>query len=244
MACVFEGNITFVNAPVPLPPGTIFSGDYENYSILINSGDDSYKLEFIGKIGTQGIVYAAGGSLGAPVFPAVSVIVANEQYLISYGENSLSETTAGTFYISICEKESDSDACPDVPLADSIPEKYADYIDENGNFVPKESSGGGGGDCDFTIATLRIVDKNGEQLSSEMPRVLGSAAFIYQNMLVVSNAFPFMFLDYQVPLYKGSLLLNLNSANIVSISGDIESSAEGYRIFGDSTIAVESDNIT
>ena len=137
MACVFEGNITFVDAPVPLPPDTTFSSDYENYSILISSGDVSYELNFIGQIGTQSIVYAVGGSLGAPVFPAALVIVANGQYLISYGENSLSEITPGTFYISICEKESDSDACPDVPFSESAPEKYADYFNEDGVFVPK-----------------------------------------------------------------------------------------------------------
>ena len=136
----------------------------------------------------------------------------------------------------------DYDECPDAPLSESIPEKYADYIDANGNFVPKESSGGGG-DCDFTLATLKIVDKDGMQPSGSTPYVLGSAAFIYQNMFAVSNAFPFMLADYQVPLYKGSLLLNLDSSNILSISGDIELSEGVYRIFGDATIAVKSSGI-
>ena len=58
----------------------------------------------------------------------------------------------------------DYDECPDVPFSESAPEQYADYFDEDGNFVPKETSGGGDGDCPFTTATLTFADIPSESI--------------------------------------------------------------------------------
>lgn len=241
MACLIDQVVVFDETgkgSVTCPSS--FPEEPSDFSVSI----DGQNLNYVGIFEAMGYeMWASGGTADNPIFPAVMFYNDLDGCWFVAAESE-STPIVGEHRISMCSSESDDDSCPDVPLSDSIPEKYADYIDANGNFVPKASSGGGGGDCDFTIATLRIVDKNGAQLSGAIPRVIGSVAYVYQNMLGVSNAFPLTFADYQVPLYNGSLFLNLDPTNIVSISGDIESSEAEYRIFGDATIAVESDNIT
>lgn len=231
MACLIDQELTFENgySSTELP-----DADYSNYVLIIGN----LNLPYIGTEPQNDYkMVEFGESLES--FPQAWFEVGNDREddsveMYYYLDEQTGAT--GTFNVSLCEKE-DSDECPDTPLSESISEKYADYIDSNGNFVPKASSGG---DCDFTIATLRIVDKDGRQLAGQTPLVIGSVAFIYQNMLAVSNTFPLTFADYQVPLYNSSLLLNFDSTNIVSISGDIEYSGGLYRIFGDATISVKS----
>ena len=98
----------------------------------------------------------------------------------------------------------DYDECPDAPLSESIPKKYAYYIDANGNFVPKASSGGGG-DCAFTTATLRIVDENGEQPNEEVPDIISQFPFIDDDGFYCE--IPDGFGDYIVPLYNGEIVI-------------------------------------
>lgn len=127
----------------------------------------------------------------------------------------------------------DYDECPDAPLSESIPEKYADYIDENGNFVPKSGSGGGG-DCAFTTATLRIVDENGEQPNEEVPDIISPFPFIDDDGFYCAIVDGFG--DYIVPLYNGEIVIRM-IGEILSSSGNIEI-GRSIILTGDATISV------
>lgn len=244
MACLIDQELTFSEGSSGGIPELSYddSLDYSKYTAVVNNVEiPFYEVHYDGDNGH--VAFTAGEGDNDYIAPSVVIDFSNEQdtYVEYYDADN--QPFNGEITVSICEKESDSDACPDVPFSESAPEQYSDYFDEDGNFVPKESSGGSG-DCPFTIATLKIVDGNGAQLAGQMPKQIGSAPIIYQGMLAVSTIFPPTYTDYQVPLYNGSLLLGFDSTRIISISGDIELSGGLYRIFGDATIAVEHDNIT
>lgn len=239
MACLIDQELTFYEGSSGGIPELSYddSLDYSKYTAVVNNVEiPFYEVHYDGDTGY--VAFTTGEGDNDYIAPSVLIDFSNEQdaYVEYYDADN--QPFDGEITISICEKESDG-SCPDVPFSESAPEQYADYFDEDGNFVPKASSGG---DCPFTIATLRIVDGNGEQPSESTPYELGSAAVIYQNMFGVSNIFPFAYADYQVPLYNGSLHLGLEPTHILSISGDIESDDTEFDIFGDATIAVESKN--
>lgn len=238
MACLIDQVVVFnetgkgnVTCPSSFPE------EPSDFSVSI----DGQNLNYVGIFEAMGHeMWASGGTADNPIFPAVMFYNDLDGCWFVAAESE-STPIVGEHRISMCSSESDDDSCPDVPLADSIPEKYADYIDANGNFVPKASSGGGGGDCAFTTATLRIVDENGEQ-PKMAENTLPENVFL---PVIVDGVFgtmnPNYFSDFTIVLYNGSLVVpNLYLNNLVSYSGNIRMDEQfNYAVItGDAIISV------
>lgn len=132
MACLIDQVVVFnengkgqVACPSSLPePEEPF--DFSVFSVSIGGQN----LNYVG-VDMDGFpTYAAGGTADNPILPAATFIHDLDGCFFA------TSFAVGEHHVSMCSSESD-DSCPDVPLSESIPEKYADYIDDNGNFVPK-----------------------------------------------------------------------------------------------------------
>ena len=132
MACLIDQIAVFdergkgqVTCPSSLPePEEPF--DFSVFSVSI-AGQN---LNYVGFDMNGFPTYAAGGTADNPILPSATFIHDLDGCFFA------TTFATGEQHVSMCSSESD-DSCPDVPLSESIPEKYADYIDENGNFVPK-----------------------------------------------------------------------------------------------------------
>lgn len=152
MACLIDQIAVFdergkgqVTCPSSLPePEEPF--DFSVFSVSI-AGQN---LNYVGIDDLGSPVYAAGGTADNPILPAATFIHDLDGCFFA------TTFATGEQHVSMCSSESD-DSCPDVPFSESAPEKYADYFDEDGNFVPKASSGGG--DCAFDIINVNIIDE-------------------------------------------------------------------------------------
>lgn len=132
MACILDGTYTFVDGKYR--DSSVPNLDYSDYDVTFNGE----QLNFIGTIradNTTQYLFAKGGTIESPIFPGMAIVAGlGISAFISEGNYE------GDATVSICEKENDSDACPDVPFSESAPEKYADYFNEDGVFVPKASN--------------------------------------------------------------------------------------------------------
>ena len=132
MACLIDQVVVFDETGmggVTCPSS--FPGEPSDFSVSI----DGQNLNYVGTPDTGFPAWAKGGTADNPVFPAVMFVTDLDGCRFN-GAESEGTPIVGEHWISMCSSESD-ESCPDVPLSESIPEKYADYIDENGNFVPK-----------------------------------------------------------------------------------------------------------
>lgn len=237
MACLIDQVVVFDEtgkASVTCPSS--FPEQPSDFSISI----DGQNLNYVGIWDVMDFpMYATGGTADNPIFPAV-MFGSDLDGCFFIAAESESTPIIGEHRVSMCDSESDSDECPDVPFSESAPEKYADYFDEDGNFVPKASSGGGG-DCLFTTATLSIVDENGEQ-----PETVGNT--LPENVffpVILDGLFgamnPNYFSDFTIVLYNGALAVpNLHLDDLVSYSGNIRMDEQfNYAVItGDATISV------
>lgn len=234
MACILDGTYTFVNGKYN--DSSIPAIDYSDYSVTFNGE----KLNFIDSVRADGniqYIFAKGGTLEAMVFPGISIVS-------GFGINAFATEEGdyvGEATISICEKESDDGSCPDVPFSESAHEKYSDYFNKDGVFVPKASSVGG--DCDVTLATLTLKTLIGNE------KYDGNNDFV---SLITSDGETYFALnsdsdtgDYVIPLYKGSAIINFSlfdqSKEIEIESGDIELIVHedehwSYKLMGDATL--------
>jgi len=232
MACVFNGTYTFASGTYN--DSSVPSLDYSNYNVIFN-GEQLNFIDTIRADESIRYIFAKGGSVDDPIFPAIAIVIG-----FGIGAFTAEGDYDGEATISICEKEPGG-SCPDAPLADSIPEKYADYIDENGNFVPKESSGGG--DCDVTLATLTLKTLTGNETydgNNDFVSLITSDGETYFARNSDSDTG-----NYVIPLYKGSAIINFSlfdqSKEIEIESGDIELIVHedeywSYKLMGDATL--------
>lgn len=236
MACLIDQELTFNGGSSDGIPGLSYddSLDYSLFTATVNNVEiPFYEVHWDGDAGYIGFTSGADGD--DHIAPWLLINVSNEQDTYIEYAGSDGQPFDGEATVSICEKESDDGSCPDVPLADAIPEKYADYIDSNGNFVPKASSGGGGGgDCPFTTATLSVVDENGEQPDAKVPDIISPIPYIDDGVFVC--IIPDSFGDYIVPLYNGEIVIR-TVGEILSYSGNIEI-GRTMILTGDATISV------
>ena len=207
--------------------------DYSNYVLTVGSVDLYYydKDEEM-----KTVAFLSGEDYGSSDLVAVIGYSTEGDGGSLYARQGYEPYTPldGTYSVKLCEKSSDSDgSCPDVPFSESAPEQYADYFDEDGNFVPKASSSGNG-DCPFTTATLRIVDENGEQPEESRPDISFYIPFIRNGELLC--IIPDLFGDYTVPLYNGEISIQI-VGDILSYSGNIEMGIIAF-LTGDATISV------
>lgn len=103
-----------------------FPGQPSDYSVSI-AGQN---LNYVGLDINGDPMYAAGGTADNPILPVATFSTDLD------GCYFATTFAVGEQHVSMCSSESD-DSCPDVPFSESAPEKYADYFDEYGNFVPK-----------------------------------------------------------------------------------------------------------
>lgn len=227
MACVIDQVVVFDetgkgSATCP----SSFPEEPSDFSVSI----DGQNLNYVGIFETMDYpMWAKGGTADNPIFPAVMFYNDLDGCWFVAAESE-GTPIVGEHRISMCSSESDDDSCPDVPLSESIPEKYADYIDSEGNFVPKASSGGGG-DCPYTTATLTVVNPNAPMLvPSVIVAPFDGETYINGGL----NGSP-----YTVILYNGKALISsLGGFTNAHLEGDIERvSGQSYLIMtGDAKI--------
>ena len=100
------------------------------------------------------------------------------------------------------------------------------------------ASGGGGGDSDFTTATMTITNNSMTDVRPLMPFVIdedgfeSSAAQGYAEMSTVTT--------FRVILYKGTALICITELGVsISTTGNIEDDGDGYYyVTGDCTITI------
>ena len=112
-----------------------FPGEASDFSVSL----DGQNLDYVGLRGGDEPTWAKGGTADNPIFPAVMFYTDLDGcwFVAAESENT---PIVGEHRISMCSSESDDDSCPDVPFSESAPEKYADYFNEDGVFVPKASN--------------------------------------------------------------------------------------------------------
>lgn len=135
MACLIDQVVVFdengkgqVTCPSSLPePEEPF--DFSVFSVSI-AGQN---LNYVGFDMVGSPVYAAGGTADNPILPAAAFIHDLD------GCSFATTFATGEQHVSMCSSESD-DSCPDVPFSESAHEKYSDYFNKDGVFVPKASN--------------------------------------------------------------------------------------------------------
>lgn len=237
MACLIDQIAVFdergkgqVTCPSSLPePEEPF--DFSVFSVSI-AGQN---LNYVGIDDLGSPMYAAGGTADNPILPAATFIHDLDGCFFA------TTFAVGEQHVSMCTSEPD-ESCPDVPFSESAPEKYADYFDEDGNFVPKAGSGE---DCDVTLATLTLKTSGGNEQysgSNDFVSLITSGGETYFAYNSDSNTG-----DYVVPLYKGSAIINFSlfdqSTEIEVESGDIELMSHeedywSYKLTGDATLVL------
>ena len=127
MACLIDQVVVFDETGkggVTCPSS--FPGQPSDYSVSI-AGQN---LNYVGFDMNGFPVYAVGGTADNPISPAAAFIADLD------GCSFATTFAVGEQHVSMCSSESD-ESCPDVPFSESAPEKYADYFNEDGVFVPK-----------------------------------------------------------------------------------------------------------
>lgn len=139
MACLIDQELTFYEGSSDGIPELSYDNsiDYSKFIAIVNN----VEIPFY-KVDDSGDSVYVGFAAGENVAPSLVIWFPNGQDTYITYSAVQGQAFEGEATVSICEKESDSDACPDVPFSESAPEQYADYFDEYGNFVPKGNSGG------------------------------------------------------------------------------------------------------
>ena len=136
MACLIDQVVVFDETgkgSVTCPSS--FPEELSGFSVSI----DGQNLDYVGLRGGYDPTWAKGGTADNPIFPAVMFYndLGGCWFDAAESENT---PIVGEHRISMCSSESGDDSCPDVPFSESAPEKYADYFNEDGVFVPKASN--------------------------------------------------------------------------------------------------------
>lgn len=234
MACLIDQVAVFDEtgkASVTCPSS--FPEQPSDFSISI----DGQNLNYVGIWDVMDFpMYATGGTADNPIFPAV-MFGSDLDGCFFIAAESESTKIIGEHRVSMCDSESD-DSCPDVPLSESIPEKYADYIDENGNFVPKASSGGG--DCAFDIINVNIIDETENVYAGDAVKI---AHLISAPLSGIVSEISGGDEELQAISYNGkALLVNTGVANVTvdPISNAQPAGTPGYLyITGDVSITIK-----
>lgn len=236
MACLIDQVVVFDETgkgSVTCPSS--FPEEPSDFSVSI----DGQNLDYVGIPDFGFTTWAKGGTADNPVFPAVMFYNDLDGCWFDAAE-SKGTPIVGEHRISMCSSDSDDDSCPDVPFSESAPEKYADYFNEDGVFVPKESSGGGG-DCPFDIINVSIIDETENVYAGDAVKIAHLVSAPFSGVVgTISGGNE----ELQAIAYNGKALLFTDS-NSVTITLDPISNAQpagspGYLyITGDVSITIK-----
>lgn len=110
-----------------------FPGEASDFLVSL----DGQNLDYVGLRGGYESTWAKGGTADNPIFPAVMFGTDDLDGCYFIAAESENTPIVGEHRVSMCSLEPDDDSCPDVPFSESAPEKYSDYFNEDGVFVPK-----------------------------------------------------------------------------------------------------------
>lgn len=114
---------------------------------------------------------------------------------------------------------------------------------ENGEWIEVQSSGGGGGSSDVSLATVTIINSTPEYELSGSGAVFAPNPYVEPPFIgstgnfIVPNGSESR--EIQVLLYKGKAQIQFWDATILSATGDAEADGDMAQITGDCTLTIE-----
>lgn len=146
MACILEGTYTFVEGFISVDLNYDESLNYLNLVLTLDNiqyecrNIDSYD-DGDGVVTLVTFADSYDEETAESSYPRFELQFHPTETNLGYFVSEEGDNTRydGEATLSICEKESEG-SCPDVPFSESAPEKYADYFNEDGVFVPKASN--------------------------------------------------------------------------------------------------------